>query len=370
MDTEVGGVRDFTVTVQSERGSYPVRIRAGILDELPTLLAERADAHRYALISDSRVWELHGAALVRSLEGAGLDVSPFVFPEGEASKNIAEWERLTGSMIDAGLGRDSAVIGLGGGVTTDLAGFVAATYMRGVPLVQVPTSVLAMADAAVGGKTGVNLPSGKNLVGAFHAPNLVVSDPTLVRTQSPDARADGWVEAVKHGAITDVTHLGDIQRHASQLRAGDADVTTAILSRTVAIKARLASEDERETGLRELLNFGHTLGHAMEAQSSWSLSHGQAVALGMQAEARAGELLGLTQPGTSEHLAGVLTALGLPSSWRGLDPAAVLASTVRDKKVRRGEVRYVILAEPGRAHEDGLAPLPDAVVLTALSEIT
>lgn len=364
-----GGVRDHTIHVASRRGAYPVRLGSGVLDDLPDLLDHYAPAHRYALISDSRVWGLHGTRVASPLEAAGLDFLPLVFPEGETSKDVSQWERLSRLMIEAGFGRDSAVLGLGGGVTTDLAGFVAATYMRGVPLVQIPTSVLAMVDASIGGKAGVNLPAGKNLLGAFHAPRLVVTDPTFIGTQSPEARVEGWVEAVKHGAVLDVDHLAQIHGRAGALREGDPEASTEVLARTIAIKAAVVGEDELERGRRELLNFGHTLGHAIERVSNWRLSHGRAVALGMRAESRAAELQGLTPEGTSERLAGVLSALGVHVGLGQLDPAAIVDATVHDKKVRRGTIRFVVLAELGRAHPQGLMTLDAAALRQALAEL-
>jgi 3-dehydroquinate synthase len=257
-------------------------------------------------------------------------------------------------MLGAGGGRDSGVIALGGGVTGDLAGFVAATFLRGIPVVQAPTSLLAMIDSSVGGKTGVDTSSGKNLVGAFHPPVVVVADPETATTLPRAQRAQGLVEALKHGAILDEPYLTTVERESARLLDGDVEATEAVVLRSVQIKASVVSRDEREGDYRQVLNFGHTIGQAIEAASGYSLPHGSAVAIGMVLESKLGEKLGITREGTAERLARAVEALGLPSAPPpATDLRAVLSLMGSDKKRREGRVRCVLLREPGRLHHDG-----------------
>ena len=260
--------------------------------------------------------ELYGAGIAEGLVREGREAHLFTFPPGEASKTREEWARLTGEMLKAGLGRDSAVVAVGGGVVGDLGGFVAATFMRGVPLIQVPTSLVAMIDSSVGGKSGVDLPEGKNLVGAFHPPHLVVVDPEVAVTLPREERAQGLAEAVKHGAILDPVYLADLEGDIPCVLNGEVGATGRVVVRSIEIKAEVVSKDERESGLRKILNFGHTLGHAVESAGGYALPHGSCVALGMILEARLGERMGITRPGTSDLLRKMASLLDLPTAFR------------------------------------------------------
>lgn len=350
---------------------YPVYVGVGVLERAPELIREHAPAHRYAVISDETVADLHGSRVLRSLKDAGRTADGFDFPAGERHKIREQWIRLTDELLEAGLGRDGAVVAVGGGVTGDLAGFVAATYLRGVPVVQVPTSLVAMVDASVGGKTGVDVPAGKNLVGAFHPPRAVVADPRVIRTLPRSERAQGLAEAVKHGAILDRDYLEFLHDRADALLdAESADLLDAV-HRSVEIKADIVSRDEREGGLRKVLNFGHTLGHALEAATGFGLSHGSAVAVGMVLEARLGEHLGRTERGTADRLARIVHAFDLPSRPpQGIDPDEVLRFTSMDKKGRAGEARYVLLAHPGEVArgDDWSHVVPRSAVRKVLAE--
>jgi 3-dehydroquinate synthase len=337
------------VRAGGERLDYDVIVQRGLLAELPALLKERIRAHRWVVISDENVAGLYGAALADRLAGPGASPLLLAFPAGEAQKNRQTWSRLTDALLDSGCGRDTAIVAVGGGVTGDLAGFVAATFLRGVPVVQVPTSLVAMIDSAVGGKTGVDTPAGKNLVGAFHPPRLVVVDPETVRTLPRAERAQGLVEAVKHGAILDAGYFADLERDLWRLLEGDPVPTEGAVVRSIELKASVVGRDEREGDYRQILNFGHTIGHALEAASGFALSHGAAVALGMVAEARLGERLGVTEAGTSERLATAVSALGLASRVApGTDLASFRSFLVTDKKRRAGRVRFVLLSALGR----------------------
>jgi 3-dehydroquinate synthase len=344
-----------------------------VLGDLPRLLAESAPAHRYVIIADDNVFALHGAALLRSLSGLPRLPAVHTFPAGERNKNREQWARLTDMLLADGLGRDACVIALGGGVAGDLAGFVASTYMRGIPVVQIPTSLVAMVDASVGGKTGVDVPLGKNLVGAFHPPAFVLADTDLSVTLSREERAQGLAEAVKHGAILDAEYFGRIVRDAGALMDGDPNATAVMVARSVELKADVVSRDEREGGLRQILNFGHTLGHAIEAASELRLPHGSAVALGMVLEAELGERLGVTERGVSDRMAEVLKTLGLPTRLSDtdiMDLDDVVTLTTRDKKARGGAVRYVLLSRLGSVayRDDWSTPVEESVVRDLLRE--
>jgi len=343
-----------SVSVRTASGRYPAFVERGIHRRLPGLLTQHAPCHRYAFISDDVVGPLYGEPLVAEARAAGLDASLLLFPAGEAHKTRKQWSILTDAMLAAGMGRDSAVVAVGGGVVGDLAGFVAATFLRGVPVVQVPTSLVAMIDSSIGGKTGVDVRAGKNLVGAFHPPAAVVIDPEAGQTLSPRERAQGLAEALKHGAILDEAYLLRLEEQASALLCGRATETELAVYRSVELKSGVVARDEREAGLREILNFGHTIGHAMEAASGYTLRHGDAVAAGMVLEARLGEDLGVTSAGTSSRLQQALTAFGLgeiPAVPGGA--AAVLRFLSADKKSRRGRPRFVLLEGMGKVASGG-----------------
>lgn len=334
--------------------AYDVIVEAGALAQLPRLLAEAAPGHHYLVIADRNVAAVLGEEVRASLEGAGYRVSLLTFEPGEGSKNATTWAALTDAIVARGAGRDSVVIALGGGVTGDLAGFVAATYLRGVPLVQIPTSLLAMLDSSVGGKTGIDLEAGKNLVGAFHSPRLVIADPLVLGTLPHQELRAGLAEAVKHGAIADRAYFDWIANHASGLLAGDPEYLARLVHRSVEIKAEFAAADPYETGPRKALNFGHTIGHAVEALSGYAVPHGYAVAIGMVAEARLGEATGITEPGTETALGSVLHALGLPVTIPAeIAPDRIVELARRDKKARAARTRYTMIARIGEVARTG-----------------
>ena len=303
----------------------------------------------------------------------GIEVVPAFFAAGEAGKTRETWAGLTDVLMDARLGRDCCVVSLGGGVVGDVAGFVAATFLRGVPFVQVPTTTLAMIDASVGGKTGVDHPAGKNLVGAFHAPAEVLADPDFLGTLDPGLRAQGYAEAVKHGVILDAAYAGWLAEHARELLDGEADAAAHAVVRSVKLKAAVVSEDEFEAGRRKILNFGHTIAHALELDSGYELPHGHAVAVGMVAEARIGETLGWTSPGTADAIRGLVRAFDLPDDHPSLDEARRMARLmVTDKKTRAGIVHMVRLDELGRAGRDRgtTVPVPEDELVGVLKHIS
>src|ERR687890_1917294 len=277
-----------------DAGSYRVTVAAGLRHHFARAIAAAAPAHHYAIVSDESVAPLYAQPLALSL-AAHAPVSLHVIPSGEEHKTRETWARVTDGMLDAGCGRDTTVVALGGGVVGDLAGFVAATFMRGVPVVQCPTTLLAMIDASIGGKTGVDTAAGKNLVGAFHPPAAVLADVETIRTLPIEQRRSGLVEAIKHGVISDAEAV----------------------ARSVEIKAEVVRADEREHGRRKTLNLGHTIGHALEHVSEYALLHGEAVAIGMVLEARIAERLGVADAGTAEQIEAVLRRGGLPVARPG-----------------------------------------------------
>ena len=324
----------------------------GLLAGLPRLLGERCPAHRYAVISDSRVAELYGARLLAALRDAGLRALLFEFPAGEWNKTRETWTELTDALLAARVGRDGAIVALGGGVTGDLAGFVAATYLRGIPFVQAPTTLLAMIDASIGGKTGVDVPAGKNLVGAFHQPRCVVADIETLATLPRPHVAAGMAEAIKHAVVADAAYLEALLADAAAIRARDLDALERVVAHSVAIKEAIVAADPLEGGRRQVLNFGHTIGHAVEARSGYALLHGEAVAIGMAAEARLAEAAGTAEPGLAARVRHAREAFDLPVTIPEELGAGDLLETMRgDKKSRDATLRFALPARIGAMPE-------------------
>jgi 3-dehydroquinate synthase len=315
---------------------------------------------------------LYGERVVESLRSARLTTDLLTFPAGEANKTRQQWLELSDRMFALGCGRDSCVVALGGGVTGDLAGFVAATYMRGVPLIQAPTTLLAMIDASVGGKTGVDTPSGKNLIGAFHPPRAVLADTRLLDTLPDTELRSGLAEAVKHGAILDADYFDWITAHAHAILEREPAHLGQLVSRSVELKARVVAADPLEHGERAILNFGHTVGHALELHAAYGIPHGFAVAAGMLIEAAAGEAAGITAAGTRDRLQETLGRCRVPAS-AAADPAELLPAMRLDKKARGARARFVLLAQIGRtartAAGEWTHELPESVVNAALRRV-
>jgi 3-dehydroquinate synthase len=346
-----------------------VTIEQGALDTLGARASRAAPAHRYAIISDETVAGMYGHRAVASFAGA---VELFTVRPGEQYKTRESWARLTDELMARGFGRDTTIIALGGGVVGDLAGFVAATYMRGVPVVQVPTTLLAMIDASIGGKTGVDTPAGKNLVGAFHQPAAVIIDPTVLASLPPRQLRAGLAEAIKHGVIADAAYFERTVDTIPALLAPDGAggaAMMALIDGSVAIKRDVVARDEREAGVRRILNFGHTLGHAAEALSGYALLHGEAVSIGMAMESRLAERLGEAENGTEARVCAALARAALPVTVpTQMDVRALIGLTYADKKVRRGRVEYAlpraIGAMAGRETGWGVAVSDDDVLAT------
>ena len=340
--------RRVLVEAAPRHDAYTVIVENGALANLAEHVRALLPAARYALVADDAVAHLHGESAADSLRGAGMDVELLTFPAGEGSKTRDSWAMLTDALQAHGFGRDAGIVALGGGVTLDLAGFVAATYMRGLRVLNVPTSLLAMVDASVGGKTGVDTPAGKNLLGAFHAPAAVLADVSVLSSLPAAELRSGLAEAVKHGAIADEAYLTAIDAGADRLLEADADALATLVLRSVVIKAEVVAEDPFEGGRRAVLNFGHTIGHAIEHVSGYAVAHGAAVAMGMVAEARIGEARGVTAAGTADALATILARLGLPSALpAGIDGDRIARAALMDKKTRDGVARVVMLERAG-----------------------
>ncbi len=363
------------ISVEVERGAgasaYEVWVREGLIDGAGTLIAAACPAYRYAIIADTRVAGLYGERLVGALAEEGLSGTLLRFPAGEWNKSRETWSDLIDGMLKAGFGRDTVVIALGGGVAGDLGGFVAATFMRGVPLVQIPTTLLAMLDSSVGGKTGVDTPAGKNLVGAFHQPCLVLADPAVLKTLPAPQFTSGLAEALKHGLILDAEYFESIAGGLEALFGREPDRLTELIARSVEIKAAVVSRDERESGYRKVLNFGHTVAHALEAISGYAWLHGEAVAVGMALEAAIGEVAGVTREGVAGRIQEVLEAARLPVELDDeVDATRFFEVLEQDKKRLGGQVRYTLLGEIGRvatsAEGDWTHAVPEDLVRSVL----
>ncbi len=336
-----------TIEVALGERSYPIRIGAGLLDDA----AQWRDSlrGRHALV----VTDAHVAPLYLDRVRAGLAShthDALVLPAGESSKTLANAERIFDALAALGANRDGTIVALGGGVIGDLAGFAAACWMRGIDFVQMPTTLLAMVDSSVGGKTGVNVDAGKNLVGAFHQPRVVVADTATLATLPPREYAAGLAEVVKYGAIGDESFFAWLQFNAEALLAHDADVLAEAIAFSCAYKAGVVARDERETGERALLNFGHTFGHALEAERGYGeLLHGEAVAIGMVVAATLSARLGRAPAEDSDRLARLLSRLGLPTTLPPASAGALLARMRLDKKNLGGRIRLILWRGIGKA---------------------
>ena len=328
--------------------SYRIVVESGALDTVGARLAELRVGSRTALVSDTSILSLYGKTVARSLESAGFQVATVEVPPGEAAKTLAVAARCWDALLAAGLDRTSTVLALGGGAVGDLAGFVAATYMRGVNFVQLPTTVLAQVDASIGGKTAIDHPAAKNLIGAFHQPRLVLVDPAVVRSLPEREFSSGLAEIVKHGIVLDAEYFAEVERDAAALCARDLPVLERIIGGSCRLKAGVVERDERESGLRHVLNYGHTIGHALEAATGFArFAHGEAVALGIVAEARLALSLGVASEETVRRQERLLAAVGLPVRAPAIDADLTLAAIARDKKARDGRVPFVLAPRIG-----------------------
>ncbi len=344
-----GRVR-VTVPVELGERSYGVELGQDWLETIGRRIGDRLATDRVALITVPIVARLYAPLLTRGLRAKGIRVGRITVPDGDASKNLTELARLYDQFLKLGLDRQSAVITLGGGVVGDLGGFAAATYLRGIPFVQVPTTVLAMVDASIGGKTGVNLEQGKNLVGAFHQPRGVYIDIATLTSLPRRQRAAGAAELIKAAAIWDAELFDWLESKIEGFMRLDPKVVIPALERACAIKAEVVARDEREGGLRRLLNFGHTLAHAVEAHAGYSgVLHGEAVAMGMVFAAERSEALGFAPAGTRNRIEALLGRAGLPTRLPDRSRRAYLTAMAVDKKKEGGKIHFVVSKGIGSA---------------------
>ena len=355
-------MRELFVELGTRR--YPIRIGAGLMDDAAALVALVPGRHAL-IVSDDNVAPLYLARIETAL--ASKITATIVLPAGEQEKSLANFQILIDAFAGVGANRDATVIALGGGVIGDLAGFAAACWMRGVRFVQLPTTLLAMVDSSVGGKTAVDLPAGKNLVGAFHQPTAVLADTATLATLPMRELRAGLAEVVKYGAIGDGDFFAWLEGHAEALLAREPGAIAEAILRSCAHKASVVARDETEQGERALLNFGHTFGHAIEAEQGFGdLNHGEAVAVGMVLAARLSATLGRAPAADAERLAALLDRLGLPTSLpSGLDAAALLARMRLDKKAVSGQLRLILWRGIGQA--EIVADVPAASILALLS---
>lgn len=349
------------IPVATMGGGYEVHVGAGLLDDLGALAAQRLETVQAFIVTDTNVAPLYLDRATASLARAGIACASFAFPAGEQSKTIATWSRILAAMADAHLDRTAIVVALGGGVTGDMAGFAAAAYMRGIRVVQVPTTLLAMVDSSVGGKTGVDLPHGKNLVGAFLQPELVVADIDTLSTLPDERFIDACGEVIKHAVLADPALFAALERSPLTSLRSDAAALAQVVARNVEIKRDVVEHDERERGLRQTLNLGHTVGHAIEAASGFALGHGSCVAAGLCIVCRAAAAAGRLDAESARRIHAVVAAHGLPTG-SDADPALLASYAGSDKKRRGGIVNLVVPTEIGRCDmqpvgEDELAAL-------------
>ena len=323
--------------------SYPIRIGAGLLAGIGADLRQREVGRRYFVVADDQVADLYGKHLLLSLTEAGLSVELLTFPHGEKSKNLQTIAELASGLARLGADRQDALIALGGGVTGDITGFLAAVYMRGVPFIQVPTTLLAQVDSSVGGKTGVDIPEGKNLVGVFYQPRCVYIDSEVLRSLPPAELLNGLAEVIKYGVIRDRDFFVLLEKGRRDILALDQLLIEEIVARCCEIKAAVVAADEREADLRRILNYGHTIGHAVEAASDYQLGHGLAVAIGMAAVNRLAVGQGLLGAQEAERIRELLVGYGLPVAIpAGFDRRRIRAFLQADKKTVGGRVFFVL----------------------------
>jgi 3-dehydroquinate synthase len=356
------------VTVELGSRSYAIHIGSGLHDRVAAYLAEAGLAGRLALVTDSNVLALYGTGVQKTLTEAGNKVILCEIAPGERSKTLEVARELYERFLLEQLDRTSAVVALGGGVVGDLAGFVAATYMRGIPYAQVPTTVVAQVDSSVGGKVGVNLPEAKNVVGSFYQPRIVISDVSTLRTLPEREFRAGLAEVVKCGVIADADLFRTLEARREAILARDRDILEELIERCCRIKARIVHEDETERGMRVVLNYGHTIGHAIEASSGYGrFLHGEAIAIGMDGAARIGAVLGVTDEEFVARQAALIDAYGLPRRWSEMRVAEVMAALAMDKKRASGVMRFILASEPGCASvRDGV---DERVVVRVLEEL-
>ncbi len=348
------------ITVDVGHTKYPLYIERGTLNHSGKYIKKAYPKAKAVIISDENVYPLYGGKVIKSLKQEDVCVETIVLPAGEKTKTHEKLLRVYDELVKLGIQKSDVIVSLGGGVIGDLAGYAAATYLRGVGFVQIPTTLLAQVDSSIGGKVAVNLSSGKNLVGAFYHPALVIIDSDTLKTLKDEDFASGMAEAIKTGAIADAKLFELIEKNGGRKKA--IEIIDEIVASCCKIKADVVRQDELDNGLRMILNFGHTLGHAIEKQPGNTMTHGQAVAVGMTVFSKLGENLNITEIGTSDRIKKVSSAFGLPYDTDA-DKQKLVEVMARDKKIRDGELNVVLIEKIGKAmiHKVPISQIGDLI---------
>jgi shikimate kinase/3-dehydroquinate synthase len=360
---------DVACVVETATQSYPVFVGYGLLDKLGEKMKEAALSGTATVISDDNVFSLYGSKVEGILKSAGFAVNSFVVPPGEETKSMDYAIKIYDFLVDHRTERDDIIIALGGGMVGDLAGFIAATFLRGMPWVQVPTSLVAMVDASIGGKVGVNHPEGKNLIGAFYQPNMVLADPQVLNTLPQRELISGWAEVIKHGLISNREFFKFLESNIDKLTKLEPELLTRAIARSTAIKAQVVSQDEKEReGKRTILNYGHTIAHGLEAATQYKrFLHGEAVAIGMVGAAKLSHRLNLLSSAVMGRQQTLMQKFGLPTSFSGLDLAEIIKAMELDKKTKEKAIRWVLLQDIGKIVIR--SDVPQHEVLAVLQEL-
>ncbi|MGE4169245.1 MAG: 3-dehydroquinate synthase [Candidatus Margulisiibacteriota bacterium] len=349
------------ITVTTATTTYPIHVGRGLLGKIPDWIRDQTKAKKIAVVTNPNI-QVHATPLIQSLQEAGFDCLPILIPSGETAKCFEQLQHIVGLLAEHRFERGDAVVALGGGVIGDLAGFAASVYLRGIRLFQVPTTLLAQVDSAIGGKTGINIPHGKNLVGTFYQPTMTVCDLEVLKTLPSREWRCGLAEVVKYGVIFDADFFAWLQAHSEVIRTPNFDqnpeVWQHIVEQSAQIKAHVVSLDEKEAGLREILNFGHTIGHAIEAAFGYSVYlHGEAIAIGMKAAMRIAHRMHLIEEDACVRLENLLAELGFELTLKPIAVQALMTPLFQDKKVRQGKLRFVLPTQLGKVETRSDVPL-------------
>ena len=336
-----------TLKVNLEDRSYPIYIGSDVsLDN--ELYSKHISSKKIALITNEQIADLYLSEISQTLNA--FDLKTLVLPEGETEKNLETVGKAVEFLSDNGIDRDSSIIAFGGGVIGDITGFVASSYMRGIKFLQVPTTLLAQVDSSVGGKTGVNINTGKNLIGSFYQPSAVIADTRYLNSLEPNRLSEGLAEVIKYGLIRDEDFFKWLSKNTNRILALEPEIMTHLIERCCQIKAEIVSEDEREGSIRAILNYGHTFGHAIESLTDYSVyTHGEAVSIGMVMAASMAERMGMLSQADKKDITNLLESVNLPTEKPDLNSNDFLESMKRDKKVQDGEIRLILLESIGRA---------------------
>jgi 3-dehydroquinate synthase len=356
------------IVIELQGDSYELDVGPGVINKTGSLIKQQLHpTSKCAVVTSSVVNEIHGESVFKSMNKAGIDTGIAEVPEGEIAKSWHVAEQLIGDLLDLGLDRTSVVIAFGGGTVGDLAGFVASIFLRGIRLVHVPTTLLAQVDSSIGGKTAINHPKGKNLIGSIYQPSLIVSDQNLLSTLPRREILSGLAEVIKHGVIADAALFEYVDKNAEKLLIADPEALANVVSSSITIKGKFVALDEKDTkGIRAALNYGHTTGHALEALTSWELRHGEAVALGMIVAAGISKKLGLMEQMEIDRQRRLLEKLGFYLEPPELDAKEIIEVMHMDKKAREGSIRFVVPTGIGRP--PALRAIPENLILQVLEE--